>query len=70
MKLHAANGYLIDEFLQSKTNHQTDRYEGSLENRFRFLEEILESLQAVLPRGIADTPGKPRKRPFRAGRLI
>jgi N-ethylmaleimide reductase len=51
VELHAANGYLIDEFLQSKTNHRTDRYGGSLENRFRFLEEILESLQAVLPEG-------------------
>jgi N-ethylmaleimide reductase len=51
VELHAANGYLIDEFLQSKTNHRTDRYGGSLENRFRFLEEILESLQAVLPTG-------------------
>ena len=51
VELHAANGYLIDEFLQSKTNHRTDRYGGSLENRFRFLEEILESLQAVLPPG-------------------
>jgi len=51
VELHAANGYLLDEFLQSKTNHRTDRYGGSLENRFRFLEEILESLQAVLPTG-------------------
>ena len=51
VELHAANGYLIDEFLQSKTNHRTDRYGGSLENRFRFLEEILESLQTVLPMG-------------------
>ena len=51
VELHAANGYLIDEFLQSKTNHRTDRYGGSLENRFRFLEEILESLQTVLPPG-------------------
>ena len=51
VELHAANGYLIDEFLQSKTNKRTDRYGGSLENRFRFLGEILEALQTVLPNG-------------------
>jgi N-ethylmaleimide reductase len=51
VELHAANGYLIDEFLQSKTNHRTDCYGGSSENRFRFLEEILESIYAALPEG-------------------
>jgi N-ethylmaleimide reductase len=40
VELHAANGYLVDQFLQSKTNHRTDRYGGSLENRYRFLDEI------------------------------
>jgi N-ethylmaleimide reductase len=49
VELHAANGYLIDEFLQSRTNHRTDRYGGSPENRFRFLEEILTSIGRVLP---------------------
>lgn len=44
VELHAANGYLIDEFLQSKTNHRTDRYGGSLENRCRFLDEIVTSV--------------------------
>ena len=39
VELHSANGYLIDQFLQSKTNHRTDRYGGSLENRYRFLDE-------------------------------
>ena len=44
VELHAANGYLPDEFLQSKTNHREDRYGGSIENRFRFVEECLEAI--------------------------
>lgn len=47
VEIHAANGYLIDEFLQSKTNHRSDRYGGSLENRYRFLQEIVESILTV-----------------------
>ena len=47
VEIHAANGYLIDEFLQSKTNHRTDRYGGRLENRYRFLDEIVSSISAV-----------------------
>ena len=49
VEIHAANGYLIDEFLQSKTNHRTDRYGGSLENRYRFLDEIVQAVIAVWP---------------------
>lgn len=49
VEVHAANGYLIDQFLQSKTNHRNDRYGGSLENRFRFLEEILKGVLEVFP---------------------
>ncbi|MEJ2717487.1 MAG: alkene reductase [Deltaproteobacteria bacterium] len=49
IEIHAANGYLIDQFLQSKTNHRTDRYGGSLENRYRFLGEIVESVSEVWP---------------------
>jgi N-ethylmaleimide reductase len=49
VELHAANGYLIDQFLQSKTNHRTDRYGGSLENRYRFLDEIVRAVLKVLP---------------------
>lgn len=47
VEIHAANGYLIDEFLQSKTNHRTDQYGGSIENRYRFLKEIVESILSV-----------------------
>jgi N-ethylmaleimide reductase len=49
VEIHAANGYLIDEFLQSKTNHRTDEYGGSLENRYRFLREIVEGIIKVWP---------------------
>lgn len=47
VEIHAANGYLIDEFLQSKTNHRTDRYGGSLENRYRFLDEIVRLISSL-----------------------
>jgi N-ethylmaleimide reductase len=47
VEIHGANGYLIDEFLQSKTNRRTDRYGGSLANRCRFLDEIVKSVVEV-----------------------
>lgn len=47
VEVHAGNGYLLDEFLQSKTNHRTDNYGGSLENRYRLLGEILDAVQTV-----------------------
>ena len=49
VEIHAANGYLINQFLDSKTNHRTDRYGGSVENRFRFLQEIVEAVVTVWP---------------------
>lgn len=49
VEIHAANGYLIDQFLQSKTNHRSDRYGGSMENRYQFLKEIVESIITVFP---------------------
>ena len=49
VEIHAANGYLINEFLDSGTNQRTDRYGGSLENRYRLLKEIVESILTVLP---------------------
>jgi N-ethylmaleimide reductase len=49
VEIHAANGYLIDQFLQSKTNHRTDRYGGTLENRFRFLDDIVQAVLSVWP---------------------
>lgn len=49
IEVHAANGYLIDQFLQSSTNIRTDKYGGSFENRFRFLREILDAVLEVYP---------------------
>ncbi len=47
VELHAANGYLIDQFLQDGTNHRTDEYGGSISNRCRFLLEIIDALIEV-----------------------
>ncbi len=49
VEIHGANGYLIDQFLQSKTNQRTDKYGGSVENRYRFLQEICEAVLTVFP---------------------
>ncbi|MEG4363488.1 MULTISPECIES: alkene reductase [unclassified Microcoleus] len=49
LEIHAAGGYLIDTFLQTKTNHRTDSYGGPVENRYRFLKEIVEATIAVFP---------------------
>lgn len=49
VEIHAANGYLINQFLDSKTNHRTDHYGGSVENRFRFLKEVTEAILTVWP---------------------
>jgi len=46
-EIHAANGYLIDQFLRDGTNHRTDRYGGSLVNRVRFLLEVTEAVAKV-----------------------
>ena len=47
VELHAANGYLIDQFLQTKTNQREDEYGGSVENRARFLLEVVDALIEV-----------------------
>lgn len=44
VEIHSANGYLLDEFLQSKTNQRTDEYGGSVENRYRFLGEVVTAV--------------------------
>jgi N-ethylmaleimide reductase len=49
VEIHGANGYLIDTFLQSKTNHRTDQYGRSIENRYRFLKEVVEAITSVWP---------------------
>ncbi|KAJ8609706.1 hypothetical protein CTAYLR_008450 [Chrysophaeum taylorii] len=47
VEVHSANGYLIDQFLQSTSNVRTDAYGGSVENRYRFLKEIFEAVFEV-----------------------
>jgi N-ethylmaleimide reductase len=47
VELHAANGYLLDQFLQDGSNKRTDAYGGSIENRARFLLEVVEALVTV-----------------------
>ncbi|KAG7380825.1 hypothetical protein PHYPSEUDO_006758 [Phytophthora pseudosyringae] len=49
VEVHGANGYLIDQFLQSVTNKRTDQYGGSFENRVRFLVEVVEAVKTVFP---------------------
>lgn len=49
IEVHGANGYLINQFLDSTTNLRDDQYGGSLENRFRFFREVLEAVLEVWP---------------------
>ena len=49
VEVHSANGYLLDEFLQSKTNHRTDNYGGSIENRTRLLTDVVSAVSTVWP---------------------
>ncbi|MDB5155450.1 MAG: NADH:flavin oxidoreductase, Old Yellow Enzyme family [Mucilaginibacter sp.] len=44
VELHGANGYLVDQFLQDGSNKRTDSYGGSIENRSRFLLEVVEEM--------------------------
>lgn len=46
VELHAAHGYLIQQFLSPNTNHRTDEYGGSFENRVRFVSEIVAGIKA------------------------
>lgn len=47
VEIHGANGYLLDQFLQTKTNHRTDNYGGSLENRARLMLEVTDAVISV-----------------------
>ncbi len=49
IEVHAANGYLIDQFLRDGTNQRTDQYGGSVENRMRLLNEVLDAVTEVWP---------------------
>lgn len=48
VELHGANGYLVHQFLGTNTNHRTDEYGGSFENRARFLFEVLNAMIAEI----------------------
>jgi 2,4-dienoyl-CoA reductase-like NADH-dependent reductase (Old Yellow Enzyme family) len=47
VEIHGANGYLLDQFLQSKTNQRTDAYGGSVENRARLMLEVTDAVVEV-----------------------
>lgn len=49
VEVHGANGYLINQFLDSKTNLRDDQYGGTPQNRFRFFKEVLEAVLQVWP---------------------
>ena len=49
IEIHAAHGYLLHEFLSPLSNHRTDRYGGSLENRMRLLLRVAECLRQRMP---------------------
>ena len=50
VEIHSANGYLIDQFLQDQTNRRDDEYGGSVENRMRFLREVIGAVTEVWDR--------------------
>ncbi|HEX5738503.1 MAG TPA: alkene reductase, partial [Hydrogenophaga sp.] len=51
IEVHAANGYLLDQFLKTGSNHRTDAYGGSIENRARLLLEVMQAVTAAIGGG-------------------
>jgi len=49
LEIHAAHGYLISEFLSPIVNTRNDQYGGTIENRVRLLDEVLDAVRAVIP---------------------
>jgi N-ethylmaleimide reductase len=74
VEIHGANGYLIEQFLQSHTNLRTDQYGGSIENRARFLMEVTQAVVEVWgadrvgvrlsPYGVANDSGEAAPMPL------
>ncbi|MCX7563265.1 alkene reductase [Xanthomonadaceae bacterium XH05] len=48
VELHGANGYLIDQFLRAGSNRRSDEYGGSIENRVRFMDEVVAAVAAAI----------------------
>jgi N-ethylmaleimide reductase len=51
VEIHAANGYLINQFISAHANHRNDEYGGSLSNRLRFLREVVHAVMEVVGPG-------------------
>ncbi|VXB11688.1 N-ethylmaleimide reductase [Pseudomonas sp. 8BK] len=60
VEIHGANGYLLDQFLQSSTNQRSDRYGGNLENRARLLLEVTDAAIEVWGAGRVGVHLSPR----------
>ncbi|MBB1521286.1 alkene reductase [Aquipseudomonas guryensis] len=60
VEIHAANGYLLDQFLQDSTNQRSDQYGGSLENRARLLLEVTDAVLSVWEPGRVGVHLSPR----------
>ncbi|MBC7386899.1 MAG: alkene reductase [Cryobacterium sp.] len=60
VEIHGANGYLLDQFLQDGSNHRTDRYGGSLENRARLMLEVTDAVVSVWGAGFVGMHLAPR----------
>jgi 2,4-dienoyl-CoA reductase-like NADH-dependent reductase (Old Yellow Enzyme family) len=52
IEIHSAHGYLVHQFLSPLSNHRTDNYGGSFENRIRLLLEIIEAVNTVWPHNL------------------
>jgi 2,4-dienoyl-CoA reductase-like NADH-dependent reductase (Old Yellow Enzyme family) len=52
IEIHAAHGYLLNEFLSPITNRRTDKYGGSFENRIRIVVEIIKAVRENVPEGM------------------
>ena len=62
IEIHAANGYLVDQFLRDGANHRTDAYGGSIESRARFLLEVVDATAAAIGAhrvGVRISPSSP-----------
>jgi N-ethylmaleimide reductase len=74
VEIHGANGYLVEQFLQSRSNLRTDQYGGSIENRVRFLMDVTKAVVEVWganrvgvrlsPYGIANGSGEAEPMPL------